>query len=84
MYKRQVLDTDYALLPSQDAACVIEIQKDRANITNGKLKAAVELASSGWRKDHGKITFYRQDGSILFEDIDPVSYTHLDVYKRQA
>lgn len=66
----QVLDTDYALLPSQDAACVIEIQKDRANITNGKLKAAVELASSGWRKDHGKITFHKQDGSVLFEDID--------------
>ena len=66
----EIEDTDYALLPPEKTACTIETGRDRASITNGKLTAVVELASSGWFRDHGKLTFYNQKGEILFEDID--------------
>ena len=66
----EVVDTDYALLSPERTDSSIELGKDRAKITNGKLSAVIELSSSGWRKDHGKITFHKQDGSVLFEDID--------------
>lgn len=66
----EILETDYALLPPKEQSCVIEAGKDQAKITNGKLTAQIVLAASGWRKDHGRITFYRQDGRVLFGDID--------------
>lgn len=66
----EILETDYALLPPKEQSCVIEAGKDQASITNGKLTAQIVLAASGWRKDHGRITFYRQDGRVLFGDID--------------
>lgn len=66
----EILETDYALLPPKEQSCVIEASKDQASITNGKLTAQIVLAASGWRKDHGRITFYRQDGRVLFGDID--------------
>ena len=66
----EVKDTDYALLPQNDISCSIHTGEDWAEITNGKLTAKIELASSGWRKDHGKITFYNQNGDVLFGDID--------------
>ena len=66
----EIEDTDYALLSPEKTACTIETGHDRASITNGKLTAVVELASSGWFRDHGKLTFYNQKGEILFEDID--------------
>ena len=66
----EIEDTDYALLLPEKTACTIETGRDRASITNGKLTAVVELASSGWFRDHGKLTFYNQKGEILFEDID--------------
>ncbi len=65
-----ILETDYALLPQRNPDCVIKAGKDQASITNGKLTAQIVLAASGWRKDHGRITFYRQDGRVLFGDID--------------
>lgn len=46
-----------------------ETGKDFAKITNGKLSAEIVPAASGWRRDHGHITFRKQDGSVLFEDI---------------
>ena len=66
----EILDTDYALLPQDPSACIIETGEGFAKITNGKLTAEIVSASSGWRKDHGKITFYKQDGTLLFGDID--------------
>ena len=55
----EILDTDYALLPQDPSACIIETGEGFAKITNGKLTAEIVSASSGWRKDHGKITFYK-------------------------
>lgn len=66
----EILETDYALLPPKEQSCVIEAGKDQAKITNGKLTAQIVLAASGWRKDHGRITFFGQDGTVLFGDID--------------
>ena len=65
-----ILETDYALLSQKDIECVIESKKDWARITNGKITAEIVLDASGWRKDHGRITFFRKDGTVLFGDID--------------
>lgn len=66
----EIVETGYALLPQKERHCVIEAGKDQARITNGKLTAQIVLAASGWRKDHGRITFFREDGSVLFGEID--------------
>lgn len=65
-----VLDTDFALLPQKELNCIIETGTDTAKITNGKITAEIVPAASGWRKDHGHITFRKQNGSVLFSDID--------------
>ncbi len=52
---------DWALLPPQEhPAPVIETRKDGGSITNGKIRAEINLI--------GKLTFYNQKGQVLLEE----------------
>ncbi len=66
----EVYDTDYALLAQENPPCEIEVGDKIARITNGKITAEVVPAASGWRRDHGHITFRKADGTELLGDVD--------------
>ena len=66
----EITETGYALLPQEPLPCRTETGDGFAKITNGKLTARIELASSGWRKDHGRITFFDELGKPLLGNVD--------------
>ena len=62
----EILDTDFALLPPKPCTAEIEIGEETASITNGKIKAVIEL--DDWRRTH-RIGFYNQKGELLLKEI---------------
>lgn len=65
-----ITDTDYALIPQEMLKCDFRENDESVSITNGKITAEITPAASGWSIDHGHITFKKEDGTVLLEDID--------------
>ena len=63
---RDIIDTDFALLPQEKCDVEIKIDENEASITNGKIKAVVR--QDGWTKDC-QISFYNQRGELLLREI---------------
>lgn len=60
-WKQAELDPqDWALLPQEDCAPIIEVREDGGSITNGNIRAELNLI--------GKLTFYNQRGEVLLEE----------------
>lgn len=55
-----ITDDDWALLPATHTTAEIEIGKDHATITNGKIKAVIARS--------GQMTFYNQKGEVLLRE----------------
>ncbi len=51
---------DWALLPQEDCAPIIEVWEDGGSIVNGNIRAELNLI--------GKLTFYNQRGEVLLEE----------------
>ncbi len=51
---------DWALLPQEDCAPIIEVREDGGSIVNGNIRAELNLI--------GKLTFYNQRGEVLLEE----------------
>lgn len=62
----EVLDTDFALLPVEEAAVNIEIHEKKASITNGKITAVIENVD--W-PEGGQVSFYNQKGELLLKEL---------------
>ena len=65
-----VLDTRWALLEPEKTETVIEIDGDRAAITNGKLTARIDM--DGWHR-YARIGFYNQKGELLLRETAPAN-----------
>ena len=63
----EILDTDFALLNQQESKTQIEITKESASITNGKIRAVIE--DNDW-VPVGRISFYNQKGELLLREAD--------------
>ncbi len=62
----EILDTDYALLPSNKCDPQIEISGKTASIINGKIKAVLEEIE--WTKNC-RISYYNQYGKLLLQEL---------------
>lgn len=63
---RDIIDTDYALLPAEKCDVEIQIAEKEASLTNGKIKAVIQ--EDGWDKGC-RISFYNHRGELLLREI---------------
>ena len=97
VYKRQLYNSKYTTLHlSQDTHVVtglysrVEYTKFTSEYTKLNLYSLIQLSKfnnensnyTGWRKSY--LTLFKKPTEFIYTSKMAVSYTHLDVYKRQA
>ena len=76
VYKRQIRYTDGALTIAPTPDKSLDWAKATYDSPAGRIV-------SGWRYDGDVVNYEFEIPANLTADVTPVSYTHLDVYKRQ-